>query len=186
VPAQSIIQPVETIVTEVQSDTPTLEQVRWHAADVSAEASQADLSSTESPAPLEDGDRFEAVCELLQELLPAAPQQAAWDSSALEFGPDLKEPHESQETQESEVDSLEADLGQTVCDLLGEVHSELSEAHEELSVSEKLQAILGEQPECVEVGYAGEKSRDFPAAPQSARPYRNLFSQLRRKQQGLL
>jgi hypothetical protein len=85
-----------------------------------------------------------------------------------------------------EWDSLEEELGVSVCELTSEVRAGLKS--EESGTEIELRQILGTtQPVTIEVGAADPAHQTTSSTTESTeRPYRNLFSRLRRKQQGLL
>lgn len=183
-----------TIPHVAPSDTPTSSQV--HNENVASTGAAA-----ASPVPDADAigvtDGFMQVCERLNGLLPAVVEVPAWDRGGPEFSHPVSEIDESKA---DDWDSLEAELGMAVCELTHEVHAELKASLGDHGAVRDLQEILDIEPasSCsIEFGadvesppsdaISSEVSRPLPVVSEaSARPYRNLFSQLRRKQQGLL
>ena len=159
-----------------------------------------------SPANNPVGDGFDAVCARLEDLLPEVDEKPGWDSSSLEFGSEqpgdpnatifLATRHSPLATSDetaNEIDegnSLEEELGMSVCELASEVRAELNTPNDGSTALEQLQELLGTgQPDScsIEIGTASSADNlSTIPAKDAARPYRNLFSQLRRKQQGLL
>lgn len=146
---------------------------------------------------VENRDEFETVCTRLDTLIPEVHDNPGWDSAILDL--DFRQQRPGQvdalQTENSADDwgSLEAELGMDVCDLASEVHGEIQSQTERDGTSawEQLQQILGNDSEstCIEVGATEQQSsssREGAATAAPVRPYRNLFSLLRRKQQGLL
>lgn len=143
---------------------------------------QAAAASTMAANPIDDG--FDEVCSRLDEMLPEPVKNVAWDSDALRFGPGSPDAAASGG---DEWDSLETELGMAVCELTNEIQTEIRTTSEHNPAADKLHELLVEEP-------AGSEAEAVPSVistrPQSndvpIRSYRNLFSQLRRKQQGLL
>lgn len=172
------------------------ESVPSTSAPVSLAASPA-VSPANSDVAKVEADGFEQVCERLSGLLPDVADVPAWDRGGPEFSHPVSKtdnPHAD------DWDSLEAELGMAVCELTDEVHAELNtpdgdrgglrELHGMLDIdsaggcSIEIGTDVGSQPIAAN---APEGPRPAPASRETTpRPYRNLFSQLRRKQQGLL
>lgn len=170
-----------TKVVEVQSDTESSDQVHWEPQLVGDVSLAPTLDEEENV----EVDQFETVCARLDGMLQKVPEEHGWDSPSLHEVSELEV-----ESQPSDEDCLEASLGQAVCQLVGDVREELVGAHEVSSTCEQLRAILGQgstESTSMEFGTADGASERIPVpARDPERPYRNLFSQLRRKQQGLL
>jgi len=188
----------------VQSDTGPSSQVRSEsriADDISASplpvapGSTAQVDSADVDSVDVDSHDFEQVCARLNERLPNIVDTPAWDRGGPEFG----HPKSVAEVQNGDDwDSLEAELGMAVCELSSEVHAGLSERHNGRATIHDLQQILEIAPgesSSIEIGAdtPSPKANSAEVTPRvvaskdaAARPYRNLFSQLRRKQQGLL
>ena len=165
---------------------------------------------SDTPNSVDDG--FDAVCTRLDERLPEVRENPGWDAASLEFG-NVEERLEAtlvdadRGNSSDDWDSLEAELGMAVCELTSDVRAETKTPNDGHSAFERLQEILGTaRPDSsvieadsssIEFGSDSAPSRQSSeprddasprtvSADSSARPYRNLFSQLRRKQQGLL
>lgn len=184
----------------VHSDTRTHGQVHTefpHSADTS-ELLGTDMAAApgKNDGSKVDSDGFEQVCARLDELLPESAEVPAWDRGGSEFC----HPVSGNDDQNADDwDSLEAELGIAVCELTSEVHAELNVPQGGRAFRDLQDMLEIESPEgsSIEIGAdivsqpsAVNSSEDTRPAQISreatARPYRNLFSQLRRKQQGLL
>ena len=148
-------------------------------------------------------ENFDAVCSRLEDRLPKVVENSAWDESALDFSAEPTatsvDATAKESTEQDEWDSLEAELGIAVCAIAKEIRSELPAQPDEASALQRLQGILEtKKPEAMislEIGF--ESTAPAAARPThveqpqrtdeaaSGRPFRNLFSRLRRKQQGL-
>ncbi len=148
-------------------------------------------------------ENFDAVCSRLDDRLPKVVENLAWDETALNFEVEAKSSVtdvRSQDTSEQDDwDSIEAELGVAVCAIAKEIQSEIPPQTGGTSALERLQGFLEtEKPEAMismEIGFDStphqplrqdnvEQPRPSEEAV-SGRPFRNLFSRLRRKQQGL-
>lgn len=209
VPTVSVSQPwsdgPEPTTAGSHHDTDELVQVREHSVttETSSKVWYVLPDSTELPSAqtavvdhADDSDEFETVCTRLDKWIPEASDNPGWDSALLEL--DLRQhPRavDALQTEKSSDDweSLEAQLGMRVCELASEVHDELKSqaAGDGTSAWKQLQQILGTDSESssIEVGateHQPSSSCGSAATATPVRPYRNLFSLLRRKQQGLL
>lgn len=185
------------------SDTRTTDQVRDESpqsADASAllEMDVAASSTKKDAAKVEvESDGFEQVCARLTELLPDTTEAPSWDRG----GPEFSHPVAGIDDQKGDDwDSLEAELGMAVCEMSNEIHAELKAPHGDHAAFRDLQDMLDIQPaegSSIEIGAdivsepsaanSSEVTRPAQTSREvKSRPYRNLFSQLRRKQQGLL
>ncbi len=155
------------------------------------------------PVSIDDG--FDAVCTRLDERLPEVRENPGWDAASLELG-NVEARLEAtivdadRGNSSDDWDSLEAELGMAVCELTSDVRAETKTPNDGHSAFERLQELLGTaRPDSSVIEFGSDSSpnrqssepRDDASprtvsADSSARPYRNLFSQLRRKQQGLL
>lgn len=163
-----------------------------------------------------EGADFREVCERLDTLLPQVAEAVSWDSETVhaELTPGFAPACPSTEGQWSgeqstanETVSMEERLGNEVCQLAEQLQKALDLPPREHSPVEQLQGLLTSaygtpvletQTETMPVEFAviattehaanlEALATDVVAPPNvSSRPYRNLFSQLRRKQQGLL
>ena len=194
------LPPAFSPVAGNQSDTHRFEQVH-------KPESVSPPIGTYQPASAvtcDDSDAFDTVCARLQELLPETEASVSWESTESTFG------FEDSASSVDDQQSLEDDLGKAVSELMDSVREELaSREHlpapiapasnppettiEYVTPAQPCSAAPAQQfsesaaPEssCVEVG-CDEDHCEMAPASSTARPYRNLFSQLRRKQQGLL
>ena len=131
----------------------------------------------------ESAAEFEEACSRLDELLPEIHENPGWDTSSLVRA--FKTPRSNPVGESDEWESLEEELGISVCELAGDIKAELKSS--DLPAVEQLQHMLGNgQAETIEVGAAEPTSNSTCTPEPTERPYRNLFSRLRRKQQGLL
>ena len=137
----------------------------------------------------EDADGFEAVCARLEGMLPDVDETESWtaaDHAIDESVQDPISPNAAAADVVDEWDSIEAELGMAVCDLANQLQTEMGPGamvddsadrlHEILSPSTRTSVVESTVTEPV----MAPKGQEAPA-----RPYRNLFSQLRRKQQGM-
>jgi type II secretory pathway predicted ATPase ExeA len=172
----------EPIAISSQTDTPTEQQVH-----VDPES----VASSEIVEHESTGDDFSEVCTRLEEMLPTETSEAAWDAASVdrEFRTPREPVSESQAPQD-DWQSLEVDLGLSVCELAREVREVLPQPECTSSPCEALEQVLSEVPgtTTIEIGAVTEsESRPVSTRGTSGgRPFRNLFSQLRRKQQGLI
>ncbi|MEI8379645.1 MAG: AAA family ATPase [Planctomycetota bacterium] len=148
-------------------------------------------------------ENFDAVCSRLEDRLPKVVENSAWDTTALNFEVEATVPvadAKRQDTSEQDDwDSIEAELGVAVCAIAKEIHSEIPPQTDGTSALERLQGFLEiEKPDAMISMEIGFESKSHTASRQdgveqphpsedatSGRPFRNLFSRLRRKQQGL-
>ena len=148
-------------------------------------------------------ENFDAVCSRLEDRLPKIVEDSAWDTTALNFEVEATVPvadAKPQETSEQDDwDSIEAELGVAVCAIAKEIQSEIPPQTDGTSALERLQGFLEiEKPDAMismEIGFESNphtvSRQDSVEQPRpsedavSGRPFRNLFSRLRRKQQGL-
>lgn len=148
-------------------------------------------------------ENFDAVCSRLEDRLPKVVENSAWDETALNFEVEVKasvtDDKSPDTSEQDDWDSIEAELGVAVCAIAKEIQSEIPPQTGGTSALERLQGFLEtEKPEALismEIGFDStphqplrqdnvEQSRPSEDAA-SGRPFRNLFSRLRRKQQGL-
>jgi hypothetical protein len=91
----------------------------------------------------------------------------------------------SEELDANKLDSLEMDLVLSARELADHVRSEIEVSDDPESLDERLRQVM--EPDVVE---ASEPTPEAVASStpksDSSQPFRNLFSRLRRKQQGLL
>ena len=193
--------PVAAIATMSGGDTSPLDQVRDEA-HISCEipaAAQSDSADAATSQGAEDG--FDAICARLDEHLPEVSENPGWDSASLEFGTESESITEQTTDPEAsdEWDSLEIELGMAVCEMASEISAEINKG-KQIRENQQWTVETGssETPAnsvTIEFGSDGPVEPGIPTRMESAstnvirdpaRPYRNLFSQLRRKQQGLL
>lgn len=191
----------EPIVASTEGDTGTLDQVRDEAS-ISCEipaAAPTDSADTATSQAVEDG--FDAVCARLDDHLPDVSENPGWDSASLEFGAGTEPTTEQTVVPEisDEWDSLEIELGMAVCEMASEISAEINKG-KQIRENQQWTVETGssETPAnsvTIEFGSDGPVEPGISTRTESAstnvtrdpaRPYRNLFSQLRRKQQGLL
>lgn len=158
---------------ETSSDTPMSAQV--HCTETKSDTQQQIVA-----------EEFATVCTRLNDLLPEVVENPGWDASSLES--EFKTPRSNKSIETDDWESLEAELGISVCELASEVRQELkSDTH--TSVAELHEILDSTVGTSIEVGATDSVSpASQPAADgeSASRPFRNLFSRLRRKQQGLL
>jgi type II secretory pathway predicted ATPase ExeA len=161
--------------SESKSDTSNDQSVRVETVESDLISEGIDDSSSET---------FEEVCSRLDGMLPEFNEDPGWDTSILETA--FRKPRSNSVGDADEWDSLEEELGVSVCELTSEVRAGLKS--EESGTEIELRQILGTtQPVTIEVGAADPAHQTTSSTTESTeRPYRNLFSRLRRKQQGLL
>ncbi|MBC8113277.1 MAG: AAA family ATPase, partial [Candidatus Saccharimonas sp.] len=183
-------------------------------AEVSALESPTTEMATSEPSDLRLNADFDEVCERLDELLPQVEDDAGWDSASLHAENTTFETNDSTATPVMEAAnrivesrSMEDELGNEVCQLVEQLHELLGQPRRENSPVEQLRSLLSPSAEEEFTGTGGvELDADSgvessstsavetsettiepaPSVRGAARPYRNLFSMLRRKQQGLL
>ena len=164
----------------------------------------SELHSSEPSDVRMDAD-FDEACERLDELLPQVEDDAGWDSASLHAESSTASFEEADVS--VETCSMEERLGSEVCQLAEQLQQTLGLSPRENSPFDQLRSLLSpvsdEQfpaMESVETGTDStaetstmstietKQSTVERASPEqgTARPYRNLFSMLRRKQQGLL
>ncbi|MDB5341721.1 MAG: ATPase [Schlesneria sp.] len=162
--------------SESKSDTSADQSVRIETVESDLISEGIDESSTAT---------FEEVCSRLDGMLPEFNEDPGWDTSILETA--FRTPRSNSVGEADEWESLEEELGISVCELANEIRAGLKSEESGAEV-EQLRQILGTtQPVTIEVGAADPAHHNSgPAAEPTERPYRNLFSRLRRKQQGLL
>lgn len=153
---------------------------------------------------------FDEVCDRLDELLPQVEEDNSWDSAILRAGittDSLMAKVSEEFGSRVSADSIEEQLGYDVCRLSDQLRETLDLPHPESSPVEQLRSLLSTASEdvlkemaSVEVGEVSHveigtmtttETNEAPLNRASSeqpttRPYRNLFSILRRKQQGLL
>jgi hypothetical protein len=157
---------------------------------------------------------FDEVCERLDELLPEVSDESGWDSDSLHEAVTIESNDSSFAskptigTEDGSRDpSMEDQLGSDVCQLVEHLQQTFGLPQRENSPAEQLRSLLSPavdegvgSTDTVETG--SDSSTEYAHAttietsqpitsPASSRqgadrPYRNLFSMLRRKQQGLL
>lgn len=167
--------------------------------EISCDAAEC-VNSVNEDAEVEN---FDAVCSRLEDRLPKVVENSAWDTIALNFEVEATVPvadAKPQETSEQDDwDSIEAELGVAVCAIAKEIQSEIPAQTDGTSALERLQGFLEiEKPDAMismEIGFESkphtvtrQDSIEQPRQSEDAtsgRPFRNLFSRLRRKQQGL-
>ncbi|MBS0202531.1 MAG: AAA family ATPase [Planctomycetes bacterium] len=205
-PVPTVPAPIESAAAVSEVDTGSLDQVRNEVvvSDEIPASSTCDPAEAAVESQQSSDDGFDAVCARLDDCLPEVTENPGWDSSSLEFGADIEssaaETIATTAGNDDEWDSLEVELGMAVCQMAGEISSEI---HKGNRACKELQSLvrtdstedLASESSTVEFG------SDLPAESNSAsriespstnvtkdpaRPYRNLFSQLRRKQQGLV
>ncbi len=161
--------------SESKSDTSNDQSVRVETVESDLISEGIDDSSSET---------FEEVCSRLDGMLPEFNEDPGWDTSILETA--FRKPRSNSVGDADEWDSLEEELGVSVCELASEVRAGLKS--EESGTEIELRQILGTtQSVTIEVGAADPAHQTTSSTTESTeRPYRNLFSRLRRKQQGLL
>jgi type II secretory pathway predicted ATPase ExeA len=165
----------ELTSSESKSDTSADQSVRIQTVESALISEGIDESSSET---------FEEVCSRLDGMLPEFNEDPGWDTSILETA--FRKPRSNSVGEADEWESLEEELGISVCELANEVRAGLKS--EESGTEIELRQILGTtEPVTIEVGAADpvHQTTSSTAEP-TERPYRNLFSRLRRKQQGLL
>lgn len=156
---------------------------------------------------------FQAACARLHERLPQVADETAWDSNLLQDGSVAESyndtSHASRDDDDKasmEAETLEEVLGAEVCELVQQLqhtmglparpHSSVAQLRSLLtakqSTSDSMVSYEASATEFVAaacdrpVTKTHSQMESVPAATEtSARPYRNLFSILRRKQQGL-
>ena len=157
---------------------------------------------------------FQAACARLHERLPQVTDETAWDSNLLhdgsvaEFSDDTSYARRDDDDQASmDAETLEEVLGAEVCELVQELQQTMGLPLRPHSSVTQLRSLLTAKQSRSDSAVSYEDSAadsvvtvcDRPAteaylqaepAPNEtetpARPYRNLFSILRRKQQGLM
>ena len=164
----------------------------------------SELHSSEPSDVRMDAD-FDEVCERLDELLPQVVDDAGWDSASLHAESSTAAFEEAEVS--IETYSMEDRLGSEVCLLAEQLQLMLGLSPRENSPVEQLRSLLSsvsdeefpaiDTPETGFVSTAETNTMSTIETNQTtverasseqgtARPYRNLFSMLRRKQQGLL
>ena len=166
------------------------------------------------PSDLRLNADFDEVCARLDELLPQVADESGWDSTSLHAESTTVDTNDSTFTTAIEaVDwpvetrSMEDQLGSDVCQLADQLQQSLGLSPRENSPVEQLRSLLSPVSEVVVPAMDnGKPDADSVVESNStttietsqttmepassvkgtARPYRNLFSMLRRKQQGLL
>lgn len=155
----------------------------------------AELADFSGSVDLDGG--FAAVCSRLEELLPEIPGESPWTASEAhsissdarseaselaEAGPIATQGALFTVVESTAVDddanSPEASLNRQICDLIGDLQAAARPVTVELSEPPVRPTDDQEQT-------STEPAMTASGGERSARPYRNLFSQLRRKQQGL-
>ncbi len=160
---------------ESKSDTPADQSVRVDIVESDVISDGIDESSSES---------FEEVCSRLDGMLPEFDEDPGWDTSILETA--FRTPRSNSVGEADEWESLEEELGISVCELANEVRAGLK-SEESGTEIELRQILAAPQPVTIEVGATNPAHQTTSSTAESTeRPYRNLFSRLRRKQQGLL
>ncbi|MEK6260777.1 MAG: AAA family ATPase [Planctomycetota bacterium] len=178
--------------------------------EVSALESPTTEMATSEPSDLRLNADFDEVCERLDELLPQVGDDAGWDSASLHAENTTFETNDSTATPVMEAAnrivesrSMEDELGNEVCQLAEQLQELLGQPRRENSPVEQLRSLLSPSAEEEFTGMGGveldadsdvessstsavETSQTTIEPAPSVRPYRNLFSMLRRKQQGLL
>ena len=157
---------------------------------------------------------FVEVCERLDDLLPQVEDDVSWDSASLhgEITTDATNAALMAKIREEfgshvETDSMEDRLGSEVCQLAEQLQQTLGLPPRENSPVEQLRSLLSpvsneefptmdsvevDTDSTVETGSMSTIETNETTVERAssergtARPYRNLFSMLRRKQQGLL
>jgi type II secretory pathway predicted ATPase ExeA len=162
--------------SECKSDTPADQSVRVDI--VKSDLIPDGIAESSS-------ETFEEVCSRLDGMLPEFNEDPGWDTSILETA--FRTPRSNSVGEVDEWGSLEEELGISVCELANEVRTGLK-SETSGAEFEQLRQILGTtQPITIEVGAADPAPQTISSTTESTeRPYRNLFSRLRRKQQGLL
>ena len=195
----------------VASDTATPPEVRPTATTEPVELMESVSADTEQVRT--DAD-FDEVCERLDELLPQVENDSCWDSASLHAEIATQATNDSPPAEVSEefgsqinLDSMEERLGCEVCQLAEQLQQTLglpSPAHSPIEQLRSLLSPVSDEKfpamDSVEVGTDStaetgtmstiethQSTVERASSEQgTARPYRNLFSMLRRKQQGLL
>ncbi|HEY4263505.1 MAG TPA: AAA family ATPase [Schlesneria sp.] len=165
----------ESTSSESKSDTPADQSVRFETVESALISDGIDESSSAE---------FEEVCSRLDGMLPEVNEDPGWDTSMLDAAFRMRRSNSVAEHDEWE--SLEEELGVSVCELANEVRSGLESEKSGTEVDLR-QILAATQPVTIEVGAADRGPQTTSSTAESTeRPYRNLFSRLRRKQQGLL
>ena len=192
------MEPAAELSSETIPAADTLQSCEAVEAPETVEAVAHVEPEVESVGETED---FASVCTRLEGCLPKVVDGPAWDSTALEFGTadESVAPPMVASTESDDWDSIEAELGVAVCEIAQEIRSEIPDAGGRTTL-QRLQEHLTPETQAgvisVEIG-VDSNSFDRPQPDTAAldrrievsgsgRPFRNLFTQLRRKQQGLL
>lgn len=183
-----------------------------HTADATKAVTDTELFSPvqSSSVPSDDHDQmdahFDAVCNRLNQLLPQVRDDAGWDANSLQAEIRSAATNDSPMVEDGEVlgshaseDSMEDLIGGEVCQLADQLHQAIGLPSRVNSSVEQLRSLLSPvsdegvaATDSVETSPVSTTGSNQPAVergatePEMARPYRNLFSMLRRKQQGLL
>lgn len=124
--------------------------------------------STEPEISESIADDFDSVCSRLDQRIPELHSSCDWDAAfkSSEIGRSAGSVTDGWE-------SIESQLGQAICELRNEVRAGLPTDSSRDIACEQLEQLLGND------------TASASATGWTVRPYRNLFSQLRRKQRGL-
>jgi hypothetical protein len=176
--------PMPVVVQQPVTTTTQIERTTISEADTdSTKSVRASGQFDDSEAESDSNAEFEEVCSRLDELLPEVRENPGWDTSSLVSA--FKTPHHNQVDESDGWESIEEELGVSVCELAEDVKTKLKSSN--IPAVEQLQQLVGNtQTETIEIGAADPVARSNFAPEPADRPYRNLFSRLRRKQQGLL
>jgi len=150
-----------------------------------------------------DTEGFDAVCQRLDSWLPEIHDNPVWDRQSSEVGAASEATAESPDA--DRLKSLEVDLGMAVYELVREVQAGLNPEDEFHSLGENLQeamnAVVADEvrPTSQIEAWSSTETDELAESETGhattivaegtsirVRPFRNLFSMLRRKQQGLL